>query len=168
MRKKIACLAFMIFMFSVVLISCGIFGDSLSGKYINKNNDNEYYEFTSTRKATYSLEGISVKGEYEINKTVMLITFEVGGQSTFDALIIDESKDTVYHGDDVFVKDGWLDSGIIDSIGSIFSSIINFLGQHWWKILLGLVILGIVGSIGGKSTKKDEKTEDIENNDKEN
>lgn len=127
--KKI--LAILIIIFTALMMSgCGEI--KISGTYISEQNSDEYYEFSGESIVEYHLNGEILTGSFIYAENTVLISFNSGEMT---ALSVKNDK-TLYYGLNAYVKKG-------------------FWEKHWWKFVIGGVIIVVIEAVYKKITGRD-------------
>jgi len=153
MKKQIAgiiiiCGVLMALMFS--LNGCNsIFGETLSGNYVNAGDNTEYLEFYNKNWVTLHKSGkTNIDGSYKISGDILTISFNLGSSYSDMTFKLNKSRDRIYQGDVTFIKGGSStgDSNAIENSGGI----------PWWGwALIILFGLGVISAVYKKITGRD-------------
>lgn len=127
----------------IVFTGCGHV-TSLSGKFINEQNSNEWIKFSGKSVATIHADDINITGTYLISDDVVMITI-VTEDSTDSLLLAIEDKYTLRYN--------------LVGVAFVKKTLWNY---YWKKILLygtiGCFILGIIEDIIKRKKTSDKKS----------
>ncbi len=166
MKRRIIAAVLLIMTMALMLSGCsslsGKFVKKLSGRYVNQLNDKDYFEFKSSGKVKYHHNGEKFDGTYRISEGVVFGVIETNG-----AEIDTDGK----HPDGYLEYAGNMNNSMAGENGTLLLLQIEnkktltfgvyvyarstFWSRNWWKILIGLVVLGILITIYEKATGRD-------------
>ena len=131
MNRRIITICFSVMMLLITLILTGCGSRSLSGRFVNQHNPNEFLEFTSSwgnREVALISEGRFMYGTYRINGSNLTMSFSQGSfVSDSHATIIDSR--TINFAGFPFILDGnpgmpWWGWGLIIFFGLMIISLL--------------------------------------------
>lgn len=130
--KRLAAILVLVF---IAFAMSGCFGSksSVSGTYENDENSNEYFEFSGGGSVKYHKDGQSISGVYAESEG-FAVAVQLNDGTSMGFVLTDNGKTLV--GTNTYVKRG-------------------FWEKHWWKILIGFIILAVISTIFKSVTGKD-------------
>lgn len=140
MKKKYLIIAVIVVL--VILSGCGQV-TSLSGKYVNEQNNSEYLKFSGETTVVFRADGEKITGTYSIVGDTVMLVFGAGENTTLEFFAIKDKNTLIYN---------------LYGVAYVKRTFWNY---YWKKILIfgtiGFFILGIIGNILEKKEKNNEK-----------
>lgn len=166
MRKRITAVVLLVMAMVLMLSGCsfisGKYVKSLSGRYVNQLNNDDYFVFSKGGKVEYNHNGEKFNGTYRISEGVVygvIVTngaeINVGGDYPDGYLEYTANMDDSTQSDNGTLLLLQIENKKTLGIGALIYSRSTWLSRNWWKILIGLVIFGIIITIYEKATGKD-------------